>query len=192
MFGPSTYATLQDAYSTVAAGPDAITDGYYAVHWLYFLEATNTLGDDWHIFAENQYETLDEARSISNPISPPDQYTYGGNAFLLAKFIINKSTNIVEVAYPHKIQPMLAVGAVNTYGDNFNASSDWSVSGSNYRLTILSSTHNMGLDAAIIVIDGGNERVYPFVSQQANGDFHIEVSQTPDLRFAGRYVINRR
>jgi hypothetical protein len=79
------------------------------------------------------------------------------------------------------------------YVDTFNATTDWSgPAGGYYTRTITAVTHGMGTSPTVKVRSGSGPYVDVMtdsLSVAANGDITIQVTQTPDLRFAGQVLI---
>ena len=79
------------------------------------------------------------------------------------------------------------------YVDTFNATSDWTGPGGGYYTRVITQvTHGMGTSPTAKVRSGTGPytNVEPDqLTVAANGDITIQVTQTPDLRFAGQTVI---
>ena len=85
-------------------------------------------------------------------------------------------------------------GATSKYIATFNGTTDWgSVSGGYYIITVLASTHGLGVNPNIKVFElSGSDYIELTVDQvkiNPSGDIFFRVPATPDLRFAGAYLI---
>ena len=78
---------------------------------------------------------------------------------------------------------------------NFNSTTDWgSASGGIYTITISGPTHNKGPKCIVQVQELIATNTYqiiliPIEINSVTGDIKIEVTETPDARFAGRCII---
>jgi hypothetical protein len=71
--------------------------------------------------------------------------------------------------------------------------SDWTLSGDEYLLTVTAVTHEKGTNPEIVVLeDTGAEfaEVILYKAINASGDLLLAVSATPDNRFAGKLIIS--
>lgn len=83
--------------------------------------------------------------------------------------------------------------AAERYVDSFNATSDWTGPGGGYYTRVVTAiTHGKGTSPAAKVRSGAGPYTDVTTDQltvAVNGDITIQVTQTPDLRFAGQIVI---
>lgn len=79
---------------------------------------------------------------------------------------------------------------VPKYVRTFNSSSDWTLDGDFYKITINENIHNQGDKPFIIVLDSSNEVVQTGIEISNLGNVTISVKSNPDLRFQGRIFIS--
>lgn len=86
----------------------------------------------------------------------------------------------------------VSAAASGKYVENFIVG-DWSLNADHYELTIPEATHGIGVDPEIQVFELSGlvfDLVDLEVEVNSSGDIILNVSQTPDLRFAGKIVIS--
>lgn len=72
-------------------------------------------------------------------------------------------------------------------------STDWTISGDEYLLTVTAAIHEKGVNPEVVVLeDTGTEfaEVILYKAINASGDLLLAVSATPDNRFAGKLIIS--
>jgi hypothetical protein len=88
---------------------------------------------------------------------------------------------------------IVATTTISKYKLVFNASSDWTLNSGFYEIVVLGSVHLKGIDPTIQVFEtsGGSSTEISCVitSTDSNGDVLIQVTGTPDNRFAGKVLI---
>ena len=79
------------------------------------------------------------------------------------------------------------------YSVSFNATSDWTVDGADYKYYKSYVTHGRGPTPVVEVfqdIGGGNfQKANATIQIDTSGNVSVYVSGTPDLRFAGKIII---
>jgi hypothetical protein len=78
------------------------------------------------------------------------------------------------------------------YVDTFNATTDWTLNGSVYEITIDAAAHGKGADPEVAVfefVSGNYEKTNVGIVINNINDVIISVSSSPDLRFIGKIVI---
>jgi hypothetical protein len=88
---------------------------------------------------------------------------------------------------------MASTTPVSKYKLVFNSSSDWTLSSGFYEITILGTTHGKGNDPVVQVFEtsgGASTEVKCVITvTDSNGDVFLQVTGTPDNRFAGKVLI---
>jgi hypothetical protein len=87
----------------------------------------------------------------------------------------------------------VATTTTSKYKLTFNASTDWTLNSGFYEIVVLGTTHLKGNDPTVQVFEtsgGASTEVSCVVtSTDSNGDVFIQVTGTPDNRFAGKVLI---
>ena len=75
---------------------------------------------------------------------------------------------------------------------SFNATSSWTLNGSDYEITVLESNHSQGANVLVQVyelVGTDYQQVIVDVVKNSIGNVTIKVNASPDLRFEGKLVI---
>jgi hypothetical protein len=103
----------------------------------------------------------------------------------------NSSVSIVATPLTNTIDFVTSSAPATKYQRTFNNTSDWTLNGSNYELTILSATHGKAnpVVQTFEIIAGVEDVVFPTIIKTAGNDIILQVTQVPDLRYNGRVII---
>ena len=74
----------------------------------------------------------------------------------------------------------------------FDATTSWVLNGSNYELSIPALSHGRGDNPTVTVLEevsGNFEVVQAVIIVSPTGDVTVQVSSTPDTRFAGKVIL---
>lgn len=103
----------------------------------------------------------------------------------------NSSVSIVSNPSINTIDFITSSAPATKYQTTFNNTSDWTLNGSNYELTILSATHGKAnpVTQTYEIIAGVEDMVFPTIIKTAINEVILQVSQVPDNRYNGRIII---
>lgn len=84
-------------------------------------------------------------------------------------------------------------GPAERHIQSFNNTTDWTLNGSVYELSVLQTTHGRGVNPTVFLVEAVGldfEQVFAdTISINASGDIVVKVLSTPDLRFNGKIII---
>lgn len=102
------------------------------------------------------------------------------------------AVKIVRVGYsPASIGGTGGSTTAARYIKSFNSTSDWTLLGDDYTITVAESTHGKGTSPEVhTYLDNGTlEEVEVAVIINGSGDVTIAVTASPDNRFQGKLII---
>lgn len=85
----------------------------------------------------------------------------------------------------------VSLSSLEAYSQVFNATTDWTLDGASYKITIPSATHNKPNPTVHVFEQSGPDfiEVTTGVKVDSSQNIIITVNSTPDLRFVGKLII---